>query len=296
MPLPTPWGSLVDDSDARLEALIDQVLAGELSREAAFERYPRLAARLDQDLQAAGALRAAQDLGLAPPARAQLRARLTAHTLAHPRQSTRHPQPGWRWALAGLALALVAFTGTTAYAQTALPGQALYPLKIASEKAWVELAPDNGTVRLSLLQRRADELLAVHGDPLLFEQAQSAYADAAQAALRHHRRMSTIQVVQAVEAQQVRLRRAGIESPLPVGFPTGPSDLSQPGPSSSPSTETASPTGTAATSQDSGERGGASAGAGGTPTSGAGTQPAGVEPGPTRNGPGQASRTPRPGP
>jgi hypothetical protein len=77
------------------------------------------------------------------------------------------------FAVIALALLVVG----TAYAQSALPGSALYGWKLVSENAWRLVSPDPVGTDLAVAARRADELIAVGSDPALRAQALQAYLE-----------------------------------------------------------------------------------------------------------------------
>jgi len=83
-----------------------------------------------------------------------------------------HPQPRsvpsliWRLTLAVATLIFIFFTTGTAFAQTALPCDALYGWKLSSETAWRALSRDQLGTDLNLANRRVNELLAFRCDEM----------------------------------------------------------------------------------------------------------------------------------
>jgi hypothetical protein len=61
--------------------------------------------------------------------------------------------------LAGFSLAILG--ATTAFAQSALPGETLYSWKLSTERAWRATSSDPLATDFSLADRRADELVSL---------------------------------------------------------------------------------------------------------------------------------------
>ena len=118
--------------------------------------YPDLAAELRPLLETALALRQVPPPTIDPAFRQRLRERLrTAPVRVRPR-----PLWGWpavRWAAAAV-LATGLLAGTVVSSAESLPGDPLYPTKLAVEEVQVALAPDPYT-RQEARWRRADERL-----------------------------------------------------------------------------------------------------------------------------------------
>jgi hypothetical protein len=72
---------------------------------------------------------------------------------------------------------LALLTAATAYAQRALPGEAFYPWKLASENTWRLVTPDTVGFDLLVAERRLEELIAVQDDPALYAQTLDAYLE-----------------------------------------------------------------------------------------------------------------------
>jgi hypothetical protein len=155
---------MMTNIDNVLEDCLARVERGELSAEECLKLYPDLSAKLSPLLNAASRIVDLKDLSMRPEFRALDRSRLLEHMAAHPRRKI-----GWghsltlRYAL-GVAAFSVAFVGAgTALAQQALPGDALYGWKRASERVWRSVQQDRVEADLTLADRRIHELDAVSG-------------------------------------------------------------------------------------------------------------------------------------
>ena len=115
----------------------------------------------------------ADDPSLKPEAHFRTLARIRLTNLAAPPALPVHPAGFWHRAVFKLAAAIapLAFAGTVLAAQTSLPGQPLYPVKIASEKVALTVAPTSlkTSVATGIIDRRAAEIqnLVSSGSPLL---------------------------------------------------------------------------------------------------------------------------------
>jgi hypothetical protein len=76
------------------------------------------------------------------------------------------------------ALACTLLIAGTAYAQSALPGNSFYPWKLASERVWRAVSADPVSTDIRVLNRRANEWIAVANDPLLGPTALERYHQA----------------------------------------------------------------------------------------------------------------------
>jgi hypothetical protein len=181
-----------EEFDSILEQCLYQMAAGKARRQSCLLSYPALDRKLDPLLQVAEKLWAMPKPALSPRAKAEIEARLlgtaqTSHRLRSAATRRAGARPRWRWAIEGLSAAFVAillFTASAAAASTSLPASPLYPVKLATEGAWLWLAPTHDEPRLHLLfaHRRLDEamLLARQGrfDPATLE-AMNAETEAA---------------------------------------------------------------------------------------------------------------------
>lgn len=91
-----------------------------------------------------------------------------------------HPPFTFRKFAASLTALVVAFLAAgTACAQSALPGDAFYPWKLAGEKVWRMTSPDPIQTDIAIMNRRMDEMNAVADDPARKAQALAGYIEVA---------------------------------------------------------------------------------------------------------------------
>jgi hypothetical protein len=134
---------------------------------------------------------------LAPEARARIEGQVLAAVAGNPRLApARRPRPrlslpAWRvprWAFTALTLLLaliVAMTTVVGASADALPGSALYPVKLAAEDAWLWLTPARSEPRLhlQLARRRLAEIETLAAEGRFEEQVFADMADHLEAAL-----------------------------------------------------------------------------------------------------------------
>lgn len=160
---------------------IEDIKAGRSSIEDCLDRYPSMRGRLEPLLRIALAIPEPRDVKPSPAFK--LKARVWLMAQIHGRQAARRRpwlrREGWitpvpyikrfSTSMAGVILAVVlavsALGAGTAYAsQTSLPGDTLYPLKLATEQAGMILSPD-GAARaeraLSFANKRMREIEAL---------------------------------------------------------------------------------------------------------------------------------------
>jgi len=159
------------DFDHILDECIDRLLQGE-SLEHCLQRYPEQAAQLEPLLRVA---QAAHDTSSAveprPDFRAQARYQMRAllHERKQKSETKRLPVLGWlpRWATAviiSVFVLLAAGGGTVMASSNSLPGDTLYPVKLATESVQFTFAfSEEGTANLhaKFAERRAEEMARV---------------------------------------------------------------------------------------------------------------------------------------
>jgi hypothetical protein len=165
------------DFEQILEDCLEKLSNGE-TPETCLAQYPRYAAELRPLLAAAEKMGTGAQVHPRPEFKARARERLSKHMQANPRQAAKPVMaPLFRLAFGMATLLLAFFITGTALAQSALPKDALYPWKLASEQAWLYIAPDPLGAKLTLTERRVDEALAVSGNPAAMEIALRGYDD-----------------------------------------------------------------------------------------------------------------------
>lgn len=208
-----------------LEECISIIESGDATIEECAARYPQHAAELRRLLAGVRALQTGRAVAPSAQFRANTRQQLLAHMRATPRRKPASAPLFMRWRLAiGMAAALVAIllVGTGA-AQAALPGDALYGWKLASESVWRSVSPDPLATDLAILQRRANELLSVAGNPPRESIALDAYRAALDRLLTHPGATANDAVRRAIGGQADNLSAAGFIVPeltTLIGTPT----------------------------------------------------------------------------
>jgi hypothetical protein len=222
--------------DSILEQCLSQIMAGKARVESCLLSYPALADELEPLLRSAEWLRAIPKPDPSPETTARIEARVFQEVKI--RRKWRLPTlklgtalPARRRAVIGvcalLALVLLATISLGATSRT-LPGSVAYPIKLATEKAWLWLSPadDRPEIRLRLAQRRLEEVeaLALQGD--LNPSILNGMTEATQAALQ------SIEDLQPADARalldQLLALTASERRVLSVLSGTSPS-MSQPG-------------------------------------------------------------------
>jgi hypothetical protein len=201
--------------EAAFEESQRQIAAGVATLEACLARYPQHSDHLAAMLTAAARLEQLPAARLPDPAKIRGRNQLRAYMAAHPRRpsaSRRRISPfsprRWAPALAVLGLAL---TVGTAAAQSAGPGDWLYPWRQTSEAMWLRISPEKDAAALTIADRRLQDLLRAEPDSPGYAQALDAYQ-------RWIRVMETDGLVDpqtepALEQHRRQLQTSGIDVP-----------------------------------------------------------------------------------
>ena len=165
------------DFEQALENCLRDLERGDASLEECLARYPEHAAQLQAILSTTTRLRQARKV----QAPAAFTMRLRTQVKQHMEEQAYRQKPSlfpWARLAIGLAVVVVALLVTgTAYAQKAVPGDALYGWKLASENTWRALSADPVGTDLLILDRRADELVEVSDAPALHAQALRRYLE-----------------------------------------------------------------------------------------------------------------------
>jgi hypothetical protein len=176
-------------------------------------RYPKYAPELEQILLTSMHLERAREARLSDAFKRRVRSRLIEQMNARPRRRT---QAGFVFArlAAGLAaIVLALLIAGTVYAQNALPGEAFYAWKLASENAWRTVSPDPIGTDLLLAQRRANELIAVRNQPALYVQTLNAYLEMVARLKSEVDSANETRVLAALDSQTEQLEQSGITLP-----------------------------------------------------------------------------------
>ncbi len=156
----------MDELERALDDCLQQLTSGKSSLGQCLARYPKYAAELRPILETALRLQQGKELRPSGAIRNRARAKLASHMEAHPRQP-RKVRVVPRLAFGIVIVALLAMAAGTGFAQAALPGDALYNLKLSSERAWRAAAPDPVSADLVLADRRATELVTLASRPAI---------------------------------------------------------------------------------------------------------------------------------
>lgn len=205
---------MTSNLDSVLEDCLERIAQGE-TLQRCLELYPEHAAELKPMLLAAARLESSTQVRPSGAFKTRARAQLYAHMEAHPRQR------GWSQQLSPvlrtisvLATLLLAFTVTgTALAQSALPGQVLYPWKLASERVWHNISSDPVGVDLVLADRRVDEAVAVSQNSEARDIALHGYEKVMKDLASESTATADDRVQAGLKDQQDRLKNAGLEVP-----------------------------------------------------------------------------------
>jgi hypothetical protein len=164
----------MSEFESVLQECLRDIEQGIANVEECLQQHPKHAAQLEPILLTSAYLARGREARLSPAFQARVRTRLLREMSARPR-----PRRGsfmfMRLAASLAAVMLVLLSIGTVYAQRALPGEAFYAWKIASEQAWRLISPDPVGTDLVMAERRLEELIAVRNDPLLQAQALEAY-------------------------------------------------------------------------------------------------------------------------
>jgi hypothetical protein len=183
------------DFDSILEQSITQIAAGKARVESCLLAYPTLAGELEPMLLAAQRLQEIPKPVLSPAAKARIEAQVLAAAAANPllappvRRWMPVALPSWRWALNALVAAVMVFfllmTALATVSADALPGSTLYPVKLATEDAWLWVAPvrSEPALRLRFARRRLAEVEELAKQGIVDRSVLGAMADHFDAAL-----------------------------------------------------------------------------------------------------------------
>jgi len=168
-----------NDLEGILDACLSDIQRGASTLEECLARHPEHAAQLRPLLQAAARVqRGVRKQDPSPAFKARARAGITRHMQAHPRQKSGGLSMFGRLSLGFTALVCTLLISGTAYAQSVLPGSSFYPWKLASERVWRAVSADPVSTDIRVLNRRANEWIAVANDPALSPKALERYHEA----------------------------------------------------------------------------------------------------------------------
>ena len=200
----------MNELDAILDECLRRMSAEGKSVEQCLASYPEVADQLRPLLEAARRFESVAAISPAYGYRATARAKLMVRA-----EDRRHTplmlRPAWQLTVALTAFIIVALFSTTAFAQTALPGQALYDWKLSSEHVWRAVSSDPVGVDLSIAERRTMELTKVANDPELVGQARDEFHEVLSRLEAEKDTGNGPKIDQAFLAHQKQLSQAGIK-------------------------------------------------------------------------------------
>lgn len=196
-----------------LEECLDDLERGASSLDECLSRYPQHALQLGPILLTAAYLQYGREARPSAAFKARVRAKLTQGMQAHPRKSMPFSFMLMRPAMTLAVIVLAMLVTGTAYAQSALPGDAFYTWKLASENAWRAVSPDPVGTDLALADRRVDELIAVADNPALYSQTLGAYLEVVNRLKSEMDAENEARILQTLDSQIEELNSSGIRVP-----------------------------------------------------------------------------------
>jgi len=163
-----------NELEAILDVCLDQIEAGRSDIEECLGRYPQHAEELKPMLMAATKLVRGREVVPDPAYKARARTQLNIYMQQNP-QSKRISPVLWRFAITFATVLLLFLASGIAFAQSALPGDALYNWKLTSENVWRVTSMDRLSYDIMLSNRRMNELVSVYGNETLRPRAVANY-------------------------------------------------------------------------------------------------------------------------
>ncbi|RPJ26384.1 MAG: hypothetical protein EHM33_11745 [Chloroflexi bacterium] len=152
-----------NDLETILDTCLYQIEEDESNIDECLARYPEHAEQLKPLLTAATRLTHARAVIPDPSYKARARTQLNVYMQQHPQRKRVSPIL-LRFSIALATVLLLFVASGTAFAQTALPGDAFYNWKLTSEHVWRITSIDPLGVDITLSNRRMNELVVVSGD------------------------------------------------------------------------------------------------------------------------------------
>jgi hypothetical protein len=161
--------------EAVLQECLYALEQGNSNVEECLQRYPKYAQQLEPVLLTSAYLRQGSQARVSDAFKGRVRNQLLRKMDAHPRRQAQFNFLFLRLVGSLAVVLLVLLTAGTVYAQSALPIGPFYSWKLVSENVWRSVSSDPIGVDLAIAERRADELIAVRGDPILSAQTLKDY-------------------------------------------------------------------------------------------------------------------------
>lgn len=208
-----------NDLETTLDICLYQIEEGDANIDECLARYPEHAAQLEPLLKAATRLSRAREVMPDPAYKASARTQLNVYMQQHPQR--KHVSPVfWRFSIALATLLLLFVASGTAFAQTALPGDAFYTWKLTSENVWRFTSSDPLGVDITLSNRRMNELVEVSdsGDQMRRARAVENYEKLLIKFNAEQDEEKRARILPILRAQHEALIEAGIQVPELEGY------------------------------------------------------------------------------
>lgn len=196
-----------------LDDCLQRIADGQVTIEECLAQYGQYAGELKPLLHTAARLSEARKLRPSASYKVRGRARLMSYAQARPPARAHRLRPAWQITAALAALTMVLLVSTTAFAQSALPGQPLYAWKLDSEHVWRALSLDPVGVDLILADRRAEELALLGNNPTFGAEAQADYHEALAQLASDDTPGNGPRIEKALKSHEKKLKAAGIHDP-----------------------------------------------------------------------------------
>jgi hypothetical protein len=208
-----------NDLEAILDLCLNQIEDGKTNVDECLVRYPEHAAQLKPLLHAATRLARARAVVPNPSYKARARTQLNVYMQQHPQRKRISPVL-LRFAITFAAVFLLFLASGTAFAQTALPSDALYTWKLTSEHVWSLTTSDPLSVDITLSNRRVNELVSISDNAIGRERAIKNYEQLLIKFNAEQNEMKRARILPILRAQHEALIKAGVLVPeLEVYFP-----------------------------------------------------------------------------
>jgi hypothetical protein len=148
------------DLETILDTCLYEIEDGESGIDECVARYPEHAEELKPLLAAATRLARGREIVPEPAYRLRARSQLNVYMQQHPQRKRVSPVL-LRFSIALATVLLLFIASGTAFAQTAIPGDAFYNWKLTSENVWRLTSIDPLGVDITLSHRRMNELVVV---------------------------------------------------------------------------------------------------------------------------------------
>jgi len=201
-----------NDLETILDVCLYQIEEGESSIDECLARYPEHAAQLEPLLHAATKLARGREVTPDPSYRMRARSQLNVFMQQNPQRKRVSPV-FWRVAVGFATMVMLFIASGTAFAQQALPGDALYNWKLTSEHLWRFTSSDQIGYDIALSNRRMNELLVVSGDQMRREWAIQNYEKLLVKFRTAEDAKDRERILPALRAQHEALIEAGITVP-----------------------------------------------------------------------------------